>query len=76
MMLRNCIICDFCFETLNKRKIFCSKSCKQKNSYRKIGLSAIKKRKKGQKSKLMTQKNMSKYYKKLEQEIIFIIKII
>ena len=35
MMLRNCIICDFCFETLNKRKIFCSKSCKQKNSYRK-----------------------------------------
>ena len=48
MMLRNCIICDFCFETLNKRKIFCSKSCKQKNSLqKKIGLKgAIKKKEK------------------------------
>ena len=46
MIQHNCIICKSPFETLNKRKIFCTKSCKQKNSYRKNRIERCNKEKK------------------------------
>ena len=35
MINKTCIICDRNFVVLNIRKIYCSQSCKQKNSYQK-----------------------------------------
>tara|TARA_B100001057_G_C22586855_1_gene847394 strand:+ start:66 stop:821 length:756 start_codon:yes stop_codon:yes gene_type:complete len=35
MINKTCIICDQHFVVLNTRKIYCSQSCKQKNSYQK-----------------------------------------